>query len=107
MRTLYDIKTEIALRTDEADHADTKAKRTRAVNRVVYLRMIEKYLEGDPSEFFILKEIQRIENKILKLMEGFNPEHYKDATEPLKKYQKEMGIPQLRLQLKALRFIKK
>ena len=64
-------------------------------------------MEESPDELYIVREIGRIENRINKIINSFDPTQYPDPTEPRKEYEKEMGIPHLRLQLKTLRFIKK
>lgn len=119
MRTLLDVRTEIAVLLSECGVSDgangstvvttsiTKNKLARNKNRIEFLRMVEKYLEDAPDELYLGREIARIENRINRIMDAFNPLQFRNATEPLKEYEKEMGIPHLRLQLRTLRFIKK
>jgi hypothetical protein len=119
MRTLLDVKTEIAALLEECGVSNgangstvvttsiTKHKLARNKNRIEFLRLVEKYLEEAVDELYLGREIARIENRINKIVESFDPTQYKDPTEPRKAYEKEMGIPHLRLQLRTLRFIKK
>lgn len=119
MRTLLEVKTEIAALLEECcvvpgsngstrvTTSITKAKLSRNKNRIEFLRIVEKHLEDAPDELYLGREIARLENRINKIIEGFDPTQYKDPTQPRKDYEKEMGIPHLRLQLRTLRFIKK
>jgi hypothetical protein len=119
MRTLLEVKTEIAALLEECGVSDgangstvvtasiTKNKLARNKNRIEFLRIVEKYLEDAPDELYLGREIARLENRITKIVDSFDPTEYKDPTEPRKEYEKEMGIPHLRLQLRTLRFIKK
>lgn len=119
MRTLLDVKTEIAELLSECGVSNgangstrvatsiTKNKLARNKNRIEFLRIVEKYLEDAPDELYLGREIARIENRINKITEAFDDSFYKDPREAMKEYEKEMGIPRLRLQLKTLRFIKK
>ena len=81
--------------------------------RIPFLRMCVMYVESNPSDDFINSEIERINNRIEKISDGF--EYWK--TLPREKevgdkklltfYYKEMGVPKLRRQLQALRFLLK
>ena len=119
MRTLLDVKTEIAALLSECgvetgangsyvvSSSITKNKLSRNKNRVEFLRVVEKYLEEAPDELYLGREIARIENRINRIIDSFDPDQYKDPREAKKEYEKEMEVPHLRLQLKTLRFIKK
>jgi hypothetical protein len=119
MRTLLEVKTEIAALLEECGVKDgangsttvttsiTKNKLARNKKRIEFLRIVEKYLEEAPDELYLGREITRIENRINAIIDSFDPTQYKDPTEPRKAYEKECGIPHLRLQLRTLRFIKK
>lgn len=87
-----------------------KKELVRMRKRIQYLKVIRLYLEKSPTIDFIKKEIDRIENRINLIDSHFS--HSEQADEFLvkqlkKEYDKENGIPQLRIQLRALRFIKK
>jgi hypothetical protein len=105
MRSLLEVKTEIA--EIMSSEYDKKSEIARARKRLQFLRTVEMYLEGNPTDWFIKKEIERLENRNNKIIEQYNIELYKSSKNPKKKYEEEMGIPHIRLQLKALRFIKK
>lgn len=119
MRTLLDVKTEIAELLAECGVGGgangstivttsiTKNKLARNKNRIEFLRVVEKYLEDAPDELYLGREIARIENRITLISNSFDDTQYKDPTEARKTYEKEMGIPHLRLQLRTLRVIKK
>lgn len=119
MRTLLEVKTEIAALLSECGVRNgekgstivttsiTKSKLARNKNRIEFLRLVEKYLEESPDELYLSRDIARIENRINLIINGFDSSQYKDPTEAQKKYEKDMGIPHLRLQLRTLRFIKK
>jgi hypothetical protein len=119
MRTLLDVKTELAALQSECGVGNgangttvvstsiTKHKLARNKKRIEFLRIVQKYLEEAPDEMYIGREINRIENRIIKIVNSFDDSKYKDPREARKEYEKEMGIPHLRLQLKTLRFIKK
>lgn len=115
MRSLLDVRTEIATLTEDCKGDGnpstgtllTSRQLSRIKNRIAFLRIVEKYLEESPDELYIGREISRIENRINKIIDAFDPTQYADPTEPKKEYEKEMGISHLRLQLKTLRFIKK
>lgn len=64
-------------------------------------------METGPNLDYIDHEINRIENRIALLSNSFERSQYKDPKEAFKKYENEMGILQLRKQLRTLRFIRK
>lgn len=119
MRTLLEVKTEMAALMEECGvkpgikgstvvtTSITKIKLARNKKRIEFLKLVESYLIGCPEELYLGREIARIENRINKIIDGFDPALYKDPTQPRKDYEKEMGIPHLRIQLRTLRFIKK
>lgn len=119
MRTLLEVRTQIAELLSECGVVEgekgttvvttsiSKSKLSRNKNRIEFLRIVEKYLEEAPDELYLGREINRIENRINAIIDSFDPSQFKDPTEPRKLYEKEMGIPHLRLQLRTLRFIKK
>lgn len=117
MRTLLAVKTEIAELTESivAPGANgtailvgslTPQKLSRIKNRISFLKIVQRYMEEAPDELYITRDIKRIENRITALIDSFDPTQYKDSTEAKKKYENDMGIPQLRIQLRTLRFIK-
>lgn len=107
MKSLLDVKTEIASLNESRKETElTPRQESRAKNRIEFLKTVELYLENNPDELYLGREIKRIENRINKIIESFDPTPFQDPKEPKKEYEKEMGIPHLRLQLKTLRYIK-
>ncbi len=109
MRSLLDVNTEIATLIEECTTGSKlkPAQISRRKNRIEYLKTIKAYLETGPKLEYIDLEIDRIENRIALLSNSFDRSQYKDPKEAFKKYEKEMGIPDLRTKLRTLRFIKK
>lgn len=108
MRSLLDVKTEIeTLKEDCKEKGLKRSQLSRKKKRIKFLAIVQAYLETSPDELYLGREIKRIENRINALVDSFDPTQFKDPKEPKKKYEKEMGIPQLQQQLRTLRFIKK
>jgi hypothetical protein len=103
MRSLLDVNTEIAALIEQRGHFESKRQEATAKKRVQFLNVAKMYIETCPDEYFISKEIRRLENRINLLSKDAPDKKWKEA---FKKYEKEMGIVELRQQLKALRFIK-
>jgi len=108
MRTLLEVKTEMMTLQEEIAAGGLKQTQvSRRKNRIEFLKMVARYLETCPDELYLGREIARIENKITAYYDLFDPTQFKDPTEPRKKYEKDMGIPELRKQLTTLRYINK
>jgi|SRR6478736_383541 len=109
MRSLLDVNTEIATLIEECTTGSAlkPAQISRRKNRIEYLKTIKSYLETNPNLDYIDLQIDKIENRIALLSNSFDRSQYKDPHEAFKKYEKEMGIPELRKQVRTLRFIKK
>ena len=105
MRSLLEVKTEIAAIMSTEFKKSTEKSRARG--RLKFLKTVQFYLEGNPTEYFIKKEIERLENRNNLLLSQFDESKYSNYSKPKKKYEEEMGIPLLRVQLRALRYIKK
>lgn len=108
MRSLLDVKTEIATLIEECTTGSvlTPAKLSRKKSRIEYLKVIRNYLESGPTLEYIDLEIDKIENRISLLSNSFDRSQYKDPKDAFKKYEKEMGIPDLRTKVRTLRYIK-
>jgi hypothetical protein len=108
MRSLLDVNTEIAVLVEECTSGSglKPAQISRKKNRIEYLKTIKAYLETGPKITYIDLEIEKLENRIALLSNSFDRSQYKDPKEAFKKYEKEMGIPELRKQVRTLRFIK-
>lgn len=119
MRTMLDVKTEIAELLSECGVSDgkngstvvttsiTKGKLARNKKRIEFLRIVEKYLEDAPDELYLGREIARIENRIKLIIEGFPKWEVKSPSDIQKAYERDNDMPRLKQQLKTLRFIKK
>lgn len=119
MRTLLEVKTEIAALRGECGVKDGKSgstfittsitKRKLSMNkkRIEFLQLVEKYLETSPDELYLGRDIKRIENRIALIQKEFNPEDYKDPKKASEEHEKKWGVPQLKIQLRTLRYIKK
>jgi hypothetical protein len=109
MRSLLDVNNEIITLTEECTTGSSlkPSQISRRKNRIEYLNIVKAYLETDPSLDYINHEINRIENRVALLSNSFDRSQYKDPKEAFKKYEKEMGIPLLRQQVRTLRYIKK
>lgn len=119
MRTLLEVKTEIAELLSECGVVNghngstvvatsiTKGKLARNKNRIEFLRIVEKYLEDAPDELYLGREIARIENRIKLIIDGVPKWESKRPSDIQKEYERDNGMPHLKLQLKTLRFIKK
>lgn len=108
MRSLLDVNTEIATLHEECTTGSVlkPSQLSRKKNKIEFLKIIKIYLESGPTLEYINLEIDRLENKITLLSNSFDRSQYKDPKEAFKKYEKDMGIPRLRVQLRTLRFIK-
>lgn len=119
MRTLLEVKTEIAALLEECGvhqgkngstlvtTSINKSKLSRNKNRIEFLRIVEKYLESAPDELFLTRDIKRIEDRINLIHKEFPHGNYKDPKEAFKEHEKKWGVPQLKIQLRTLRYIKK
>lgn len=117
MRTLLDVKQEIAGIVSELGHNEggwsnnglTPRQESSRRNRLEFLNHIVLYLESNPEEIFIGREIGRIENRMKLIYDQF-PDigGWQNADKDRRKeYEKINDIPKLKKQLKVLRFIKK
>lgn len=90
-------------------HRMKRSEEKRELKKINFLRHIASYLNQFPSEQFIGSEIKRLENRralINKQFESWIPsKFFEKEKDKLKEYEKEMGIPKIRMQLRALKFI--
>lgn len=90
--------------------AKEKKQLVKMRKRMQYLKIMHGYLESCPTKEFVKKEIDRIENRITIIDANFSHlaiGHENAIKTARKEYEKENGIPHLRIQLRALRFINK
>lgn len=103
---------EISRLSDNLSRDSHKMKRSeekRELKKINFLRHVASYLNSFPSEEFIGSEIKRLENReslINKQFECWTPtKYFVTEKEKIKEYRKEMGVPKIKIQLKALKFI--
>lgn len=114
MRTLLEVRNEIE---SIMDGKYTKPReKSAAIARVQFLRLVEMYLKENPTIEFLDREIERLENRNNIIIDSYDEPVYKitkgikgstDPKDVKKRYESDMGIPHLKLQIRALRFIKK
>ena len=87
----------------------TKGQISKVKNRINFLKIVIRYLESGPSTEFLKKEISRLTNRIQLINDQFADylptQYFEKEKDKLKHYLKECGVPKLKIQLKALRFI--
>jgi len=108
MKTLEEIDNQI-LEVLSGSKPDETAK-NRARKNLEFLRTCKKYLETNPSEEFIIKELDSLNKKHEYLDDAYedyvrNNADYINNPNPLEKYKKEMNFSQLMLQIKTLNFL--
>lgn len=96
------------------DKRKDKAKIARLKNQLETLRIIERYIESNPDAEYIRGSLQKLEKKLDIIMQGevlFKNNHgISDAHNPeskklLKKYHDDCGVPVIKKQIRALRYI--
>jgi len=102
MRTLLSIDTEISEIISSRGAFENKRKEASARKRLEFLNIAKMYIESQPDEYFVAKEIFRIENRITLLLNQFDKSQYQDPKEALKKYEKDVGIPELHKKLTTI-----
>lgn len=87
----------------------TKREQVSANNKILFLRHVLAYLNTFPSEEFVKSEIGRLRNRLQLINDQFKEwvptQYFETDKEKLKEYLKEMGVPKLKIQIKALTFI--
>lgn len=100
---------ELSRKRQELDNLTTTKGSTRLKGQINFLTTVAHYLRSFPSEEFIHSEMGRIKNRILLFNDQYEkwiPNRlFKDEKEKFSEYLKEMGVPKLKLQLRALRYI--
>lgn len=86
-----------------------KMERSKITNRITFLRTTITYLEQDNREQFLEAELKRLNNRVQLINNDYEhwipSKYYVKENEKLKDYLKETGVPKLKLQIRALRFI--
>lgn len=105
---LSEIKQEIQNLLDSDKEMLTKAQISKIKNRLQFLRTCEAYLKTDPDEKFLKKERERLMDMIEKISIGFKsynvPAKFKGSS-IRKYYEKECGVPLLKLQVNTIKFL--
>lgn len=109
MKTVNEITKEIDEAVRSINKNSLKAELDAVKKRVVFLRECEMYLESGPREEFILQQKSEVERRIELLpthFEGWKTgkvlTKYKD---PYASYCSEMGLSNMKAQIKTLNFI--
>lgn len=89
-----------------------KATQTKMKNKIPLLRLCLNYLKSNPTEEFIEKEIDRIENKISLRMMLFDESKFEALAKPVvaklrKEHEQLHEIKKLRNQVRTLRYLVK
>jgi hypothetical protein len=99
----------LMLRLDNDGLKMKKMERSKITNRITFLRTTITYLEQDNREDFLSSELDRLNKRVQLINDGYADwipsKYYEKEKDQLKDYLKEMGIPKLKAQIKALRFI--
>ena len=117
MKTINDINKKMAEAHKllvESSKIDTKKAKNickRLNKQLRFLKLIKTYLESNPRPEFVQSELETITMRIGRIDEGYLVwaagraiTSYKD---PKKAYTNEMGLPQLKEQMKTLKYILK
>lgn len=86
----------------------TDRKQTRLKDATDFYRLVKAYVETQPSESYVEKEIDRIGKRLALIDEGYSAwlkSNQIYSSDPKKVYYKEMGATDLKKQLEALEFI--
>jgi hypothetical protein len=108
MRTLKEITTELTqlLAVANNGHKRKPAELSRMRKRVQFLTLCKNYLESKPNLEFLEKEQERLENRLSLINEGFDSWkiNYK-GKDPLKEYNKMMGVTDVKDKRRAIMFL--
>ena len=103
---------EISIKTRELN--DNLGGKQGVINRLKgqlsFLKLVVAYLESGPSDDFLKQEIDRLEARYLRIMEHYPvwtpTQYFEKEKDRLKEFQKLNDLPKLKLQMRALRYIK-
>ena len=113
MKTIREIKTELnEINTRIVTQSSMGTREKNAMTkRVLFLKTCIQYLESYPNEQYLDEAIDKVERKITNRMLGFELPANADnqpkgfATKLKRDWEVQMGIPHLREQVRALRFL--
>lgn len=105
MKSLLDIRNEILDVTNKTPTSVSGYSDARS--RLAFLRVVEMYLEGNPTDWFIEMEKKRLVALLDKISCQYCEALYSKLRNPYDVYSKDMCVPYIELQLKALKYIKR
>lgn len=126
MKSLNEIEKEIKFIIDLNENerinrvGQKKSVIDRRKKRIAFLKLCKEYLSSSPTQDFLSKEKERIENRITAIETSYNVNSLdpslkvkktrkgftsKNELEIMKDYKKVMGIPELKEQLKSITFL--
>lgn len=109
IRKITDEISQLRYRIDNEGIAIKKTQRTKIINRITFLTTTIAYLEQDNREEFLNSELDRLNKRVSLINKDYinwiPSKYYEKENHKLKDYIKEMGVPKLKAQIKALRFI--
>lgn len=113
MKTKQEVSKEIS--ELEAKGANKKlfkpSEYTALCSRVAFLRSVSNYLESEPRQEFVEKQLQDLQNKVKLIGEGFQefldcrPKDNKDNKQIKAEYNSQMGLNHINKQIKILNYI--
>lgn len=108
MKTLSEVNEQISSILSE-NYSDETAKK-RARKELEFLRVCKKYLETQPSEEFIQRELDSVYDRVQYLDDAYddyvkNNPAYINEENPSARYRKEMDYQSLLIQIKTLKFL--
>jgi hypothetical protein len=113
MISLVEVKQCLQENKEIMEHSSGAIK-TRAKNKWQFYKVIEAYIESNPSEIFLASELKRLERRNDLILDGGrkiqneNPGWLKEQEqERRRKYNDDMNVSQLRVQIRALRILNK
>lgn len=87
----------------------TRAQEKKEMSKINFLRLVCTYLKTFPSEEFVEAEIKKLNNRRNMINKNFDSwiptQYFEKEKDKLKEYDKQMGVPKIKAQLRALKFI--
>lgn len=100
---------ELSLRLDNESKDMKRTEKNKVNKKIQFLRHVMAYLNSFPSEQFVTSEISRLSKRRQLIADSYSAwipsKYFEKDKDKLKEYEKENGIPKLKIQLKALKFI--
>ncbi|MDD4971930.1 MAG: hypothetical protein PHT07_21090 [Paludibacter sp.] len=109
MKTAQQLKVKILQLTSEAQHKETQQKRVKAIKkRLTFLRFCLKYIETNPSEECLKRQLNECEHQIAvydSRFSDFEARQVKELKNVRQYYDGINGIPKLKEQIRTVNFI--